>query len=183
MKKILALILALCLLCAVSCAFAETKTMDCGDFTLQYDSAMAITEGEKTSGTVMFTLYPLASEGDIQTNYVAVWVDTKVDLSASIARAAAEAAQSSVEDGYIQVGLKVIEYTILDAWDLVFANKKSACASLKTVVEYSGTNIEIYQWEIMVPGATGTYMLTITSMNQSALEDLSKKLETMILWN
>ena len=92
MKKILALLMALCLVCLCGAALAEVKTADgsplvLDGFTLNVDSGAAYQLNEKAAEQVYVTVYPYLSSGDQATNFNVVWTGTTGSITVEDVRA------------------------------------------------------------------------------------------------
>ena len=173
MKKILALLMALCLVCLCGAALAEVKTADgsplvLDGFTLNVDSGAAYQLNEKAAEQLYVTVYPYLSSGDQATNFNVVWTGTTGSITVEDVRAEVPGLKEEMKKGFESYGFTLDSIEYADPVDNTLSGE--SCVSLDSQMKLSmnGQSVNIIQRQYYV-GSKG-YIFTVSAGDTETLE-------------
>jgi hypothetical protein len=186
MKKIIALLMALCLVCLCGAALAEVKTADgnplvLDGFTLNVDAGAAYQLNDKAAEQVYVTVYPYLSSGDQATNFNAVWTGTTGSITVEEVRAEVPGLKEEMAKGFESYGFTLDSIEYADPVDNTLGGE--SCVSLDSQMKLSmnDQSLNIIQRQYYV-GSKG-YIFTISAGDAETLEGAATRLNAILSWN
>lgn len=186
MKKILSLIMALCLICLCGAALADAKVSD-GDplvldgFTLNLDKGISYEVGTKADQQVYVTVYPYYASGDLATNFNAVWMGGPETITVEAVKEQLDGLKEEMAKGFEQYGFTVggIEYS--EPAESTLGGEACVKLDSKMTLGMNGQSLDINQRQIYV-GSKG-FIFTISTTDAEALEGATAKLNSVLKWD
>ena len=185
MKRLLALIFALCVFC-VCAASAETVTSDgtmvvLDDFTLLMQPGMVYAQSEKAVNAILIQFQPYAGSGDTASNMNFVWAGGSFNVSVESENAERELRGKNMTDALNNLGYSVggIEYG--DAFDCTIGGEPGVGLDARITISYQSVTLVIYQRQISI--GTKGYVISISGADPEALDKMTEMLDYMTIWN
>lgn len=175
MRKIVALLLALCLLCAAGTAAAETAaraiTLDFGEFSLALNGGEYYQRGDKAANQPVVVVYPYFSVGDPSSNYSFIWSGEPFEATADSVTAQVPDIEQTIRDQLAESQIEVTSFTLDEPYDATLNGVE--CVVLDMVIEMSafGMSVTVYEREIMM-GTIG-YIINIAAATPEGLDDIT----------
>ena len=192
MKKIFALLLALCLLCAGVSALAETaaapveellteeKALELDGFSLLLGAGEYYYVGQKAAGQIYVQVLPFYGDGDYSTNYNATWSGNTGEVTADDVKAQIADFEDSIRTQYAAVGITVDSFTLSEPYDASLSGVDCVAFEMESTISYLGQSLHIYQREIWV-GSIG-YIFTLTASSPDDLDKITQKLAEALVF-
>ena len=186
MKKILALVAALCLICLCGATLADAQVSDgsplvLDGFTLKIDQGAAYDVGTKADQQVYVTVYPYLASGDQATNFNAVWMGGPETITVEMVKAQMADLKEQMAKGFEDYGFTVdgIEYG--DPTDSTLGGEACVKLDSKMTLSLSGQGLDISQRQIYV-GSKG-FIFTLSATDAETLEGATAKLNSSLVWD
>ena len=185
MKKIIALLLTLCMaLCCVS-ALAEAlqadgSPVDFDGFILNLEEGVVYQKAEKQSGQICAIVFPFYASGDLATNINAIWVDSYGDLTPEAVKADLEESRPTVEKGITDAGYTLDSYEYTDPVETDFGGIKCIANDNLMKLSQGSVSADIYQ-RVLYFGEKG-YIINLSAASAEALETAVSWLESVLVW-
>ena len=177
MKKIFALMLTLCLLCA-STAFAtvtETGTkVDLDGFSLNLDAGMYYDLYEKGVNQLYAAVYPFYGSGDLSTNYNIVWAGGEFEITVEDVAAEAPSMEANIRSGLEAQGITVDSVDMDEPYDATINGVPCVAVDYVLHISYAGQNLDIYGREIVI-GSIG-YIFTLSTASEELMDTATQAL-------
>lgn len=179
MKKIPALVLALCLLCMSAAALAETAaevtTLNLDGFSLELSNGEGYQQAEeKIQGQVYVVVLPFYANGDENTNYNAVWLGGSVELTAEDVYAEVASMEETMRSTLAASGVTLDSYQVGEAYEAELNGLSCIAVEMVMSVSYAGQSFTIYEREIVV-GSLG-YAFTVTASSEELMEEATQQM-------
>ncbi len=174
MKKILALLLTLCLLCAASASLAETAEatkLELDGFTLELSSGEFYQTYEKSANSPTAIIYPFYSNGDQSTNYNFVWAGGPFDLSLDQVKDQLATTEENMRSALTSSGIEVTSFEMGEPYEATLNGVDCIVLEFNMEMSAMGMNITSYMRQIMV-GSIG-YVITLTASSPEDLETIT----------
>lgn len=184
MKKLLALVFALCLFCT-SVAFAESITSDgsmleLDDFSIQLMSGMVYTVLDRTPTAVMFKFLPYANLGDTASNINFVWDGAPFDISVEDTNALRDVRRQNMIEALEAAGYKVNSFVYGDAFDCPIGDEPGVALDSDMSITYMSQTFTVKQRQISI-GSKG-YVISLSATDTETLEYMTEMLRYMVYW-
>ncbi len=183
MKKILALLLALCLLCCSAAslaeAAAEAKTVELDGFSLDIAAGQYYQVFEKTASQPYVVVYPFYADADYSTNYNAVWAGGEFSMTPELMKDQAGNIEANVRAGIEPYGITVDSVVVGEPFDTYLNGRYCVAADIRVNLSYMGQSVAVYEREIAV-GSIG-YIFTISASSEEALGELFQELTRALI--
>ena len=186
MKKILALLMALCLVCLCGAALAEVKTADgsplvLDGFTLNVDSGAAYQLNEKAAEQLYVTVYPYLSSGDQATNFNVVWTGTTGSITVEDVRAEVPGLKEEMKKGFESYGFTLDSIEYADPVDNTLSGESCVSLDSQMKLNMNGQSVNIIQRQYYV-GSKG-YIFTVSAGDTETLEGAATRLNSILAWD
>ena len=150
MKKILALLMALCLICVSAAAMAEAVQADgspvkLDGFTLNLESGAYYQLGTKATEQVYVTVYPFVSGGDMSTNFNAVWGGGAGTISVDDIRAEVPTLKEQMIAGFEAYGYTLNSVDYSDPVEGTIGGKACIILDSKMNLSANGMTLDVSQ--------------------------------------
>ena len=187
MKKLLALILILCLLCTASAGLAEVVQADGSSqafdgFALNLDAGVFYIRNEKQVNQPYIQVFPYyAVNGDDTANFNFVWIGTTATLTVDDVRGMIPSFETSFKSTYAASGYTLESIEFADPFDSVLAGEP--CVVLESqqyITGPDGVPFDVFQRQYYF-GSNG-FIITVTGRTPGALESVSSILEKALSW-
>ena len=194
MKKICALLLALCLTLTAATALAATQDINFGDFTIPLDPETPGKMVDKEEGQVLMTIYPAyLTNGDSASNFNAAWESTTIDIASQSMSAVKDGVDSFVESVLNEleaVNVGVSDFDLLDYGKTEVDGLAGIYMVISYTADYSGMGEEykgmvrpLFQKCVIVSGSFGTYTFTATCLDMDTMNQFMNPIFDSIRWN
>lgn len=155
MKKILALLTALCLVFLTAAALAETvvsdgSTLVFDGFNLRIDKGAAYQKGTKATEQVYVTVFPYVANGDTSTNYNCVWAGTTGIITVAEVRSEVPNLKKQMEDGFKSYGYTLNSLDYSDPVDGTLAGASCVILDSKISLSANGMTLDLHQRQFPV---------------------------------
>ena len=186
MKKILALLTALCLICVSAAAFAEAVAADgspvkLDGFTLNLEAGAYYQLGTKAVEQVYVTVYPYVAGGDTNTNFNAVWGGGAVTVTIDAVRAEIPGLKEQMKAGFEPYGITLNSLDYSDPVEGTLSGESCIILDSKMSLSGNGTTMDMIQRQFYVGGKG--FIFTATSSDEAGLETLSALMDAVIAWD
>ena len=181
MKKLVALLLALCLLCVSAAALAETaeattqaQKLELDGFTLDLVSGEYYLTYEKVAHQLYVVVYPFYAQGDMAHNYNFVWAGDTFEMTVEGVEANLASMEQNIKSGLEAQGITMDAFTPEEPYDVTLNG--ADCVALDFTLQLStlGQSFTVYQREIML-GSIG-YIVTLTATSPENLDIITQML-------
>jgi len=186
MKKILALLMALCLICVSAATLAEATAADgspvkLDGFTLNLEAGAYYQMGTKTVEQVYISVYPYVAGGDTSTNFNFVWAGGTGTITVDDIRAQVPGLKEQMKAGFEQYGYTLNSMDYSDPVDGTLAGEP--CVSLDSKMSLTGGEItmDINQRQFYVGGKG--FIVTASASDAAALDALAALMDSVIAWD
>ena len=179
MKKIFALLLALCLLCLSASALAETVTeekaleLDGFSLILEPGEYYAVAD-EKVANQIYVQVAPYYGDGDNSTNYNAVWAGEPFEMTVDEMKAQAAEIESAIRSSFEAYGITVSSFAMSDPYEATISGVDCIVVEYTLDIDVYGQTMTAYEREIVV-GSIG-YTFTLSAASQELLEKVTQTL-------
>ncbi|MCR5566060.1 MAG: hypothetical protein K6F61_04350 [Clostridiales bacterium] len=185
MKKIIALLTALCLvLCCVSALGEALRAggdpVEFDGFTLNLEEGVIYQQAQKLPSQVYVTVYPYYTSGDQATNINCTWIATSEKLLPETVKADLEASRSSIEKGFADAGYSLDSYEFTDPAEKEIGGVSCVVNDNKMLISAGGMSVNIYQ-RVFYFGEKG-FIFTVSAAGSEDLENACAWLESVLLW-
>lgn len=180
MKKILALALALCLLCLSTAALAELQltseatTLDLDGFSLTLDAGEVYMLTEKVANSPYLMVYPFYSSGDTGSNYNVVWAGEPFEATPETAREEAASSEELIRQQLEESGYTMEKFTVDDVYSAQLNGVECVAVEITIDISVAGTTITVYEREILF-GSMG-YVFTLSAPSKEGLDTITQKM-------
>ena len=178
MKKVFALLLALCLLCVSAAALAEVvsgeKAVELDDFTLNLKDGEAYQVAEKVVNQPYVMVYPYYGAGDQSTNYNVVWMGGVFEMTLDQLKAEAGGMEETLRAQFEPYGVTLNKFEASEPYEASLNGVPCLAIELTLEISAMGQNMTVYERQIAV-GSIG-YIFTISA---GSAEDLEKATQSM----
>ena len=184
MKKIMAVLAALCLVLLSVPALAEFAQADgnpiaLDGFTLYVDAGTYYQLNEKGANQVYILVYPDVAGGDLTTNYNAVWSGRTYSMTAQDLADNIQSIRDATLESFAAAGYTAdLEYA--EPYDGMLAGEACAILDCRTTVETGGTTVSMFQRQFFVAGKG--FIFTITSQDQDKVDATLDQLNGILDW-
>ena len=176
MKKIFALLLALCLVCvsaaALAEAVAEAKTVELDGFSLNLQAGEYYFVDQKAVNQVYVTVYPYYANGDTSSNYNFGWAGDVFEVTVDDVKAQAAAIEENIRTTLEANGISLDSFTVGDPYDATLNDVPCIALEFQMDISAFGMTMTVYQREILV-GSIG-YTITISAMTPDSLDEMTQ---------
>ena len=189
MKKLVSLLLCIALMLpvlALAEGAAEWVTLDYEDFSMQVKSTDILQQGEKSNGSVLFTLYPDYADADVfHSNINCAWISNDLTgLGGMSARAYAQMVLDAAKQQFSAQNIacqneQIISYELSED-----GTELSLLFSYDLDYSAAGHNLQttLYQLQLYAMlGDKGTYMFTFSATDMATLENMLVYAQTVEL--
>ena len=186
MKKIFALLMALCLICVSAAALAEATAADgspvkLDGFTLNLEAGAYYQLGAQEAEQVYVTVYPYVAGGDQSTNFNAVWAGATGSITVEEVRAQVPDLKAQMKAGFEQYGYTLNSLDYGDPVDGTVAGEACVILDSKMSLSGNGMTLEISQRQFYV-GSKG-FILTASAGDAETLETVTALMDSVIAWD
>ncbi len=181
MKKLSALLLALCLIFA--CAAAETETptvLEMDDFTLTLKSGEYYATYEKEAEEPYVFVFPFFSSNDLASNYVFMWMGGPFDDSVETITGQMQKIEAIIREQIEAQGATVATFSV-DYLDEAELNGEP-CTVLDTTVGLSAASVFPLYQRVIYLGEKG-YSISITALSEDELEKITDQMAWSLSFN
>jgi hypothetical protein len=186
MKKIIALLMALCLICVSAAALAEATATDgspvkLDGFTMNLEAGAYYQLNDKKTEQVYVTVYPYVAGGDQSTNFNAVWAGATGTITVEEVRAQVPDLKEQMKAGFEQYGytLDALEYG--DPVDGTLAGEACIILDSKMRLSANGTTLDISQRQFYVGGKG--FIMTASAADTETMETVTALMDSVIAWD
>lgn len=185
MKKIFALLLALCLLCAGVSALAETVTeekaleLDGFSLILEPGEYYAVAD-EKVASQIYVQVAPYYGDGDSSTNYNIVWAGDVFEITVEELTAEAPSIEANMRSGLEAQGITVDSIDIDEPYDATINGVPCVAFDYVLHISYLSLSLDTYGREIVV-GSIG-YIFTMSAASPELLEKVTQTLTDALVF-
>ena len=180
MKKILALALALCLLCLSAASLAEAQitseetTLDLDGFSLTLGAGEVYALSEKVANSPYLIVYPFYSAGDTGSNYNVVWAGEPFEATPESAKEEAASSEEIIRQQLEESGFTMANFTVGDAYSAQLNGVDCIAIEITIDISAAGTTITVYEREFLL-GSLG-YVFTLSAASQEGLDTVTQKM-------
>jgi len=181
MKKLSALLLALCLIFA--CATAETETptvLEMDGFTLTLKSGEYYATYEKVAEEPYVFVFPFFSNNDLASNYVFIWMGGPFDDSVETITGQMQEIEATIREQIEAQGATVATFSV-DYLDEAELNGEP-CTVLDTTVGISSASVFPLYQRVIYLGEKG-YSISITAISEDELEKITDQMAWSLSFN
>ena len=185
MKKIIALLTALCLVfCCVSALGEALRAggdpVEFDGFTLNLEEGVIYQLDQKLPGKIYITVLPYYTSGDQATNVNATWTATRQKVTAEMVREDLEASRDDVAKGFADAGYSLDSYEFTDPAEKEIGGVSCVVNDNKMLISAGGMSVNIYQ-RVFYFGEKG-FIFTVSAASSEDLENACAWLESVLLW-
>lgn len=187
MKKIFALLLALCLAISVSAAFADVLVSEgtpiaFDGFSLNLSKDTAYEAGEKVKDQVYFIVYPYyMSTGDSSTNFNAVWAGETEEITVRQLQNQLPSIRKEIEEGFKEYNITLDALVYEDPFESTLGGEFCLVLNAEMTISSNGTAFGMLQRQFYV-GSKG-YVFTVTGLDRETLDAASTMLDYVLAWD
>lgn len=173
MKKMISLILSLCMLCtgaalAEAVTTTEPITLELEGFTLTLGAGEMYQQTEKVLNQPYLAVYPFASEGDAATNYIIHWSGTASDAKAEEMKALFSGMEDGLRAQLESQGFTLNAFNAQDPVDITLDDEPCVAFTYSMNVSFSDIEVTTFTRQIYI-GSLATW-ITITAASEENLE-------------
>ena len=186
MKKLISLLLALCLmgLCAAACAEvvqAGAEPLKLEGFTLALDQGVSYKMGVKQANQVYITVYPNSLQGDTATNFNCAWNGGTFSITAEQLKVEMETIKQSAINGLEAQGIRINSYDMSDPFEMEFAGEPCLAYDAVLNITTGGQDLSICRRQFYI-GSTG-FIFTVTAIDKDEIERVTELMTGIITWD
>lgn len=175
MKKIFALVLALCLLYAASASLAETAEatrLELDGFTLELSSGEYYQQYEKSANSPTVIIYPFYSNGDQSTNYNFVWGGGPFEMNLDQVKDQLAQTEETMRAALTSNGIELTSFEMGEPWEAELNGKECIAVEYNLRMSAMGMELTSYMRQILI-GSIG-YVITLTASSPEDLETITE---------
>ena len=184
MKKLLVLLLTLCMICILPAAMAETadgSPLVLDGLTLNVAAGTVYELNERVDGEVYVTLYPYASSNDTASNINVIWNGEPLDISAEDLKTLQNSMEDEIAPQFEAAGLQLVSFTPGAITETTLDGIKCFYMDSEMVLSANGITIPIKQRQIYV--GEKAFIFTITAMTDEARTAMTTMVNYILKWN
>ena len=185
MKKIVALLLVLCLVCVSAAALAEAvteaKTVDLGSFSLSLEAGEYYAVGEKAMNQVHVLVYPYFADGDQSSNYNFIWAGDAFEVTPETVQSQVAEIEETLRAQLTEAGVTVDSFTAGEPYDATLNDVPCVALELTMDISAFGMTMTIYEREILL-GSMG-YIVTLSALSTELLDEMTQKMANALTIN
>ena len=186
MKKILALLMALCLISVSAAALAEPTAADgspvkLDGLTLNLEAGAYYQLGTKTVEQIYISVFPYVAGGDASTNFNVVWAGGTGTVTVNDIRAQVPDLKEQMKAGFESYGYTVNSMEYADPLDATLAGEPCVSLDSKLSLSGNGMTVETNQRQFYV--GTKGFIITASAGDTASLEALATLMDSVIVWD
>lgn len=180
MKKILSLLLALCLLCLSAAALAEkaqaaqNTVLELDGFTLHLTEGEAYEQSAKRVNQVYVTVYPGVAEGDEGSNYNFVWAGAPLKFTTDDINKLLEDFESQAREQFASMGVSLDSFSKSEPYEATLNEIHCVGIDMTLTVSAGDISVDIYERQLLLDGFE--YIITLSAQTSEALDVITNKL-------
>ena len=182
MKKILSLMITLCLLCMSAATLAETAKeatkLELDGFTLNLTNGEFYTVNEKVANQPYIVVLPFYASGDMTTNYTFAWNDGVFELTIEGIKTINSMMEQQLRTLYGSYGYTIDSFTIEDPYEATLSDTDCFVVDMVTVLSNAGQKAYTYQRQIYIPSID--HYITLSTTSPEALETITQQIADSI---
>ena len=181
MKKLFALLLALCILCVSAAALAETaevtvqaQKLEMDGFTLDLVSGEYYLTYDKVANQPYVMVYPFYEQGDSAHNYNFVWAGETFEMTVEDVEANLASLEQGIRSGIENQGVTMDAFMPEEPYYITLNGAEFVAIDFALQLSALGQSVIVYEREILL-GSIG-YIVTLSASSPENLDIMTQML-------